>query len=79
MTNFRLISLWMAYVLLVLTSWYGLWTIGNSLESLEQDVCQAIVLDLTVQANIVKLLPAETDESDQIFAAIDDVEAICGS
>ena len=72
----RVASLWVAYALLVLTSWYGLWSIGNDLESLEDDVCGAIVLDLRVQAGIVS--PTDPEGADEILSAIDDVTEQCG-
>ncbi len=73
----RLATLWAAYAILVATSWWGLWSIGNSLKSLSDDVCGAIVLDLEVQAGIVAL-GGETEAAESIRAAIVDVIEACG-
>lgn len=72
----RLVTLWVAYALLVATSWFGLWSIGSRINSLENDVCGAIVFDLSVQAEWVR--EANPELAAAIGDTIVDITEACG-
>ena len=48
--NVRYLSLWMAYGVLILTTLLSVMSINNRLQAIEQDVCQALLVNLGAEA-----------------------------
>ena len=73
--NIKIVSLWCAYIILVVTTWWAVSSITNDLDDLGDDVCGAIVLDLTVQTEMIEVLaPGRVAD---MMVIIDEVREAC--